>query len=949
MKKIAAGLFSALFVCTLLSAGCDDPRVQNTTKDIFAVKIVVDPARPSYEIGDEVVLDYIVFDWLGNRIEGIPASWDNPDPAGAQPLGENRFRFQHIGAYSWRVTLAPPYGLSDRVTLMVPAHPATMEITVTPEQDHYLVGDQVELGLLVYDQENNLMTGVAADWDVPASSQARPDGGLRYTLLAEGMLTWTATLQAPWSLQQSRTLLVDGSGPQVVIDSPERGDTILVTDAQATMTVSGRVSDQPSGVDVVYLRGNHAGEQQVALQADGSFAVEVPVRQGMNTVEIEASDLSGNVSRQVRSAYVSTDFFALAADGQGRSHVPGAETVTLAASAFDRGSPTDNPPFDPCSLDAGGNYSCTEITDLATVLELALNNVDFAASQPDQHFNWQLVDQAWQFDLTDDIQVKATLEGDFDVDIGFSSLRAGLAKVLELAPRDGGLHAGLEYGPTGSGPDDRPGLDASYGLLGTLTFNVWLDLTATDPAVQVGLCLLADNLCNPDPPNDCLSDYLVACNAPGQAVPIAQAVSSIDTPTLLALSVDQMPATLDLDIGLDAGFMPEASLSNLQVDLSNSTLDASALEDITINIGTIRFASFEVDLGTYQLPSTFVSDIADQLLDPLLNGLRGIIEGVLEQLFGCRDEQNPLCYVIPFIENWLGSFAAPITQQLQVNGTAAATTLDMEPAFESLQFTAAAGARMVLGVRSSSQPAQQLEQHRDDDFLGQALLDDCLAGRADFAGAPLGGQSVQVARRHDLTNSWLLAAWQAAGFDIDLGRSDLELPAGMDARSLQLQLRPWLPPQVTDCSRQDSRLVVQLGDLEVSGELTTMAGEVITIHGFVSVEMPATADLDQQARPRLTLETADGYARAEVETPLVDGRVDPFRTGLVQDLLEQVVGPQALQLLVAAGMGALDRSLPRSDLSPFLGLAPGSAWWSLLLDSLEAAARHLVYNAGYVY
>ncbi|RME26755.1 MAG: hypothetical protein D6806_05695, partial [Deltaproteobacteria bacterium] len=401
MKKVKAASLALLLACAVSSHGCNDPRVHDTSKNPVAVKIVVDPEKPLYEIGDEVKLDYVVFDALGSPVYGIPASWQNPDPAGAEPLGGGRFRLLHVGAYTWRVTL-DGYGLSDQATLTVPSRPVEMEITVDPEKDHYVVGDEVEFGLLVYDQEGTLMD-LPADWEAPDGSLARPEGGLRYTLLSEGRLTWTASLQPPWDLQASRTLLVDGTGPQVVIDSPERGDTIAVSASRPVMTVSGHVKDEPSGVDILYLRGNNVAEQQLTVEPDGSFSLEVPVRQGMNTVELEAFDASGNATRLVRSAYVSTDFFSLEGDAEGRTQIPAAETINLSAEAFDRGSPSGNPPYDPCSEDANGNYACQEIADLATVLELALNNVDFSSSQQGQHFIWPLVDQAWQFNLTNEI------------------------------------------------------------------------------------------------------------------------------------------------------------------------------------------------------------------------------------------------------------------------------------------------------------------------------------------------------------------------------------------------------------------------------------------------------------------------------------------------------------------------------------------------------------------
>ncbi|RME26839.1 MAG: hypothetical protein D6806_05580, partial [Deltaproteobacteria bacterium] len=238
--------------------------------------------------------------------------------------------------------------------------------------------------------------------------------------------------------------------------------------------------------------------------------------------------------------------------------------------------------------------------------------------------------------------------------------------------------------------------------------------------------------------------------------------------------------------------------------------------------------------------------------------------------------------------------------------------------------------------------------HRDDDFLGQALIDGCLEGRQDYAGTPVQGQPVQVARRYDMLNSILLATWQAAGFDIDLGLSDVELPEELGARSLELHARPWLPPAVTDCYSDDGTLVVQLGDLEVAGRLTTMAGEEIALHGFVSVQVPAELQLDAQGEPVLSLDLAAAYARAEADTPVVDGNADPARATAIRQLLEHL-GPQVARILLDAGVAAERATLPRSDISRFLGLSAGSAWWELMVGAVSKAFHHIVYDSAYGY
>ncbi len=945
-----------LFLAPLfIGTACQDTKMHSLADDVWMVKIVVDPLKSAYDIGDKIDIDYVVLDWYGNSIQGIGATWQKPLASDVAFLGGKSYQFEKIGAFSWTVTLDQPYGMSDSITLQVPAVPGSVDITVDPVQDYYVTGDQVTLGYVVYDQEGHPMTGIDASWQNPPPSEARAEGNGLFSLLQEGYLTWTVTLDAPYDLSDSETLTVDGSGPSVEIEVPERGDTILDSGAAAEITVRGHVNDAVSGVAGLSIRTNTTPATSVPVQADGSFSLVTEASQGLNVVAVDAVDLAGNQAIATRAYHYSGDFFAYQNDAQGRTEIAAAISDWLTDKALDRGKPTDNPSYDPCGPDASGNYVCSEIRDIASLLELALNNIDFATSQPGQNFNYPIVDQAWQFDLTNEIEVKATLDGDFDLDLGFDHITSGLAKVLDLSSRDGGVHAGFSYDTfKDAGGQDHPGLDISYGLTATLTFNIWLDLTATDQLVQIGLCLLADNLCNSNPPFDCLSDYLVAC--PGPATPIAQTISYIDTPVLVGMAVDRMLADLDLDIGLDAANEPQVALANLDINLGQATLDVSALEDITINIGTLHFASFEIDLGTWHFPSTFISDLANQLLDPLVNALKPVIEFLLDEFFTCADPQNPICYVMPFFEDFFSAFA--IDEEVQI-----ADPFDRAPnapplasahfltKYSELLFSSGHGGDLGLAARISSNTNPDLLQHRDDDLLGLALTDGCLAGQDDFTGYAVGDKSIQIAPALDLTNMVLFAIWNNGGFDLDLDASHFNLPQELDVSSLSVNLKPWLPPMLTACGRDNEEILAELGDLRLEGVLTTRAGNRITFGGFASLMIPALLQANAAADGiEINLSDTPEFSAAELDSLSVDGQAaDPAVRQSVLALIKDQLAAQLLGAFTDIGLGQLGVLAPSFDISVFLGQAAGSAEMTIGDFEIHQDQSHAIANGDLVY
>lgn len=124
--------------------------------------------------------------------------------------------------------------------------------------------------------------------------------GDNITFESEGLFTVDVVVDGTDLTDEVGPLLVDSSGPDIDLSSPERGGW---SDG-LTGTVAGTVTDEWSGVDSVTVNG-----EEVSLNVDGSFSMETDWEFGLNILETEAVDGDGNVSNDTR-ATLAGDFLS---------------------------------------------------------------------------------------------------------------------------------------------------------------------------------------------------------------------------------------------------------------------------------------------------------------------------------------------------------------------------------------------------------------------------------------------------------------------------------------------------------------------------------------------------------------------------------------------------------------------------------------------------------------
>ena len=205
------------------------------------------------------------------------------------------------GTYSLVATLD---GLSDKEYFSVdPGAAASISLTLSDLQIE--LNDSTTATVEIRDAYDNL-TEDPYTLSVDGTGTATLSGDtIRFP--EEGVYTVTATADGTELSASVGPLTVDSTGPELSIDSPDRGTWT----EESAGTVSGTVTDAVSGIDALTVNG-----ADVEIGVDGSFSTELPWDFGLNIVESTATDGDGNSSNDTR-AVLSGDFLGYGASSSG--------------------------------------------------------------------------------------------------------------------------------------------------------------------------------------------------------------------------------------------------------------------------------------------------------------------------------------------------------------------------------------------------------------------------------------------------------------------------------------------------------------------------------------------------------------------------------------------------------------------------------------------------------
>ncbi len=451
---------------------------------------------------------------------------------------------------------------------VTPAVPKTLEVWVDPAKPVYKPADEITIVWEVKDGYGNIIADHDADITAPATN-VEPVSEAVYRLLADGKYPFTVTLTGDSALSDTVEVLVDGSGPLIVITSPERGQTF---DGNKDITVTGKVTDEWGGVKSLDVNG-------VPLEPDelGNFKTVVPSGQGLNLVVAHASDKHGNTGKASVAWYYSTEWVVADASDPAAATLPNALRVWMSQEILDD--------YDHAEVKCDAQGVCTpKIDDIATILEQLLTYADFAEllGKP------VLFEQNFPNVIDVDLGV-AKLNGSFKFWADISTIKFGTAQ-LNLDSRDGGIDVLAKLVP------DTESQALEIGLSVHLQFDI-----GVTGEIDVGFVKVPFSVSLQPPPN---------------------AVSTA-TLTLSEVTIDS-----SFDISAQNGQLHIAG-QQVGLDVPPGAAHLSPLANVTIELGSVAVSvaglqlPVNINLGSIDLTQLVsgLDSIFSSILDPLLNGV----------------------------------------------------------------------------------------------------------------------------------------------------------------------------------------------------------------------------------------------------------------------------------------------------------------------------------------
>lgn len=238
--------------------------------------------------GEPLGFTVVAVDTFGNAVSGAVVTADSADLAVVAPNVVSTVP----GIYTLTAAVD---AVTDVETLrVVPGEPA--ELVLSLSDTALEVFETTTATATAYDVYGN---EVAVDWDLSVETVGSTTvSGRNVTFLSEGWFTVWARYDG---LEDSvGPLLIDSSGPTVVLDSPDRGTFT----EDASTTVSGLAVDDYSGVTSLTVNGD-----PVSVDGSGAFTTTVDNVFGLNILETEAVDGDGNPTTDTR-ARLAGDFLS---------------------------------------------------------------------------------------------------------------------------------------------------------------------------------------------------------------------------------------------------------------------------------------------------------------------------------------------------------------------------------------------------------------------------------------------------------------------------------------------------------------------------------------------------------------------------------------------------------------------------------------------------------------
>lgn len=387
-------------VAVTCSAGdlSDDTPAVLTVSAAAAALVTTVLGEEEIQAGGSTTVTCLVEDEYGNTVEGASTTIDAPPEV---TVGATGVTGEQAGDWELLCTLpsAPDIEALPATLTILPGEAVEFEVYLKPERDHYAVADKITVKGRGVDAYGNKTADIELV-DVTAAPMATLEvatGDNKFIFLTEGSYTFTATDAGDAASTDDITVVVDSSGPAVVIDFPGRG---LMLDDSIPVVATGSIADVTSEIASFTIN-----EQPVTIQPDGAWSASIPPMHGQNHLVFEAEDAWGNQSITHRAFHYSTGYTPMNTPFPEDSMVHDAIVAFLGEKLF---------------IDDDDPENQATLTKIASMI-LA-----------DMDLNGLLPNPATSFDFwpcTYDVYIE---------DIAFGDVN------LQLRPVDGGLHLLLE-------------------------------------------------------------------------------------------------------------------------------------------------------------------------------------------------------------------------------------------------------------------------------------------------------------------------------------------------------------------------------------------------------------------------------------------------------------------------------------------------------------------------
>ncbi len=857
--------------CQLTEAGrTDDTPAKVTITE--AGERTIDTVLDKEEVtaGDLVTVTCEARDSLGDLLDVDTEFSVSPDP-GDSAVGPETITPSEVGAYE--VTCKIVDGAADdtpaelTVTMDLPT---SLTIEVRPHDDIYDRGDEVTITAQVTDQYGNVGEADGVQWIIEDGITDLGEG--EYRLDEVGEFEVEARLNTGARVVQDEVVLVvDGVGPVIELLEPERG---AVRSGEQVIRVAGRAFDDGTGLAAVRINGD-----EVDVDVDGSFETDVDATFGLNLIRIETEDEGGAVERTTRGVLWSPEKLAIPteADPEGARRPEGMVAFLGQEALDDRDHP--------CDYNEAGAYVCDEVDDLATVLEIILNNMDADGGDPVPVFDqtFPLVGEGtsgdvslgdadfvlppffdyhgeivlhWSTEIAIDVQVVAEMDN-MDINSYESTLNA----------REGGFVAGGALSPEA----DAPGISADLDLRAEVSVEAFVRIDSlTWGPDDVTLILCGNDFIPP-----LLVGFLEELTGAELSEPLCEGAPAASVyPEAQAsgggFAIDSLQFEADMAAGLNEEGEPDVSMEDVELILGPGDVDLTAFEQLTFDLGEVRVLDLiELDLGEFEADLGFLQVLTDALIDPLVNIARDDTRAAIERAIDCSDDQDCFLDLASAMEIFLASMAGSRIIPTEALAGTALTVLDgAEPVilttdgvFSLLEFTEAGGVLGLATLATANAEPSDDELGELEGILSRAQCDvddDAVPGEADA--------DLQYAVHVDHWNQALHSAWRTGVGHRSFSEDELpRAPRTLRGDVLEVVFEPVGPIAASSCNAKgDVHLLA--GDVKVTVTLDSddSAQDVV---GWISLDRVTVLEVDNGDELSLVMDELAGVLWEPTEVP----------------------------------------------------------------------------------